>query len=130
MPRKKGHKTKKKKIIKTILTDRGYAIVKEHYGFRDINRTKRELTVSPYVNESYSAKARPFPIYMESHKKMYLPKHYGFETFGDPDKIKSISEGNDIELEFKGQLRDKQIAPMEAFMKSCESLGTSFSVPH
>ena len=111
---------KKKKIVKTILTDRGYAIVKEHFGFRDINRTKRELTVSPYVNENYAAKARPFPIYMESFKKIYLPKHYGFETFGDPDKVKAVTNGNDIEVEFKGQLREKQLAPMEAFMKSCE----------
>ena len=101
MPPKKIKK-KKKKTIKTILTDRGYAIVKEHFGFRDINRTKRELTVSPFVNESYSAKARPFPIYLESHQKIYLPKHYGFETFGDPDKIKPSSKGNDIELEFVG----------------------------
>lgn len=111
---------RKKKTIKTILTDRGYAIVKKYFGFRDINRTKKELTVSPYVNENYSAKARPFPIYMESVKKIYLPKHYGFETFGDPDKIRSITNGNDIEVEFKGQLREKQIAPMETFMKSCE----------
>ena len=79
---------KNKKVIKTIVTPRGYAIVKQHFGFRDINRTKKELTVSPYVNENYAAKAAPFPVYLESDKKLFLPKHYGFETFGDPEKLK------------------------------------------
>ena len=117
----KTKRTYKKKLIKTILTSRGYSIIKEHFGFRDINRTKRELTVSPYVNENYAAKPRPFPVYLESQSKIYLPKHYGIETFGDPDKVKEIAKGNDIELEFKGSLRPKQLAPVKAFMDSCEA---------
>lgn len=113
-------KKKDKKVIKTIVTHRGYAIVKQHFGFRDINRTKKELTVSPYVNENYAAKADPFPVYLESEKKLFLPKHYGFETFGDPDQIKDTAKGLDIDLEFAGELRDKQIPVVEAFLKSCE----------
>lgn len=112
---------KNKKVIKTILTHRGYAIVKKNFGFKDINRTKKELTVSPYVNENYAAKATPFPVYLESDKKLFLPKHYGFETFGDPDKIKDIAKGLDIDLEFVGELRKDQQEPILAFMKSCES---------
>jgi len=111
---------KNKKVIKTIVTPRGYAIVKQHFGFRDINRTKKELTVSPYVNENYAAKAAPFPVYLESDKKLFLPKHYGFETFGDPDKIKDTAKGLDIDLEFAGELRSAQLEPIAAFMKSCE----------
>ena len=42
------------KTIKNILSNRGYAIIKLQYGFKDINRTKKELTVLPYINDSYA----------------------------------------------------------------------------
>lgn len=110
----------KKKITKTCLSDKGYSIIKKHFSFRDINKIKKELTVSPYVNENFSAKATPFPIYLESHRKLYLPKHYGIEYFGDPDKIKLGKKGIDIDLEFNGSLRNKQLDPVNTFLKSCE----------
>ena len=105
---------------KTILSNKGYAIIKTKFNFKDLNRTKKELTVSPYINENFGGKATAFPIYLESPKKIYLPKHYGFENFGDPDKIKMISDGIDIELDFKGELRDKQLPAINSFLKSCE----------
>ena len=108
------------KTIKNILSNRGYAIIKLHYGFKDINRTKKELTVLPYINDSYGGKAISFPIYLESDKKLYLPKYYGFENFGDPDKIKNLSDGLDIDLEFKGTLRDKQLPSITKFLDSCK----------
>jgi len=111
----------KKNPVKTILTHRGYAIIKEQFGFKDINRTKKDLTVSPYVNESFAAKATPFPIYLESDKKLFLPKHYGFENYGVPDQIKNINNGVDIDLEFNGTLRPSQEDPINAFLKSCDT---------
>ena len=65
---------------KTILSNKGYAIIKTKFNFKDLNRTKKELTVSPYINENFGGKATAFPIYLESPKKIYLPKHYGFVT--------------------------------------------------
>ncbi len=112
-------KRKKRKKIKTILTRRGYAIVKEHFGFRDIHKCKKELTVSPYVNENIGIKPNPFPVYLESLKKLYVPRHYGIEQFGEPDKIK-LNKSYNIDLEFKGSLRENQLAPINAFLKSCE----------
>uniref|UniRef100_A0A6C0IXV9 Helicase ATP-binding domain-containing protein n=1 Tax=viral metagenome TaxID=1070528 RepID=A0A6C0IXV9_9ZZZZ len=106
--------------IKTILSNKGYALIKTKFNFKDLNRTKKELMVLPYINENFGGKATAFPIYLESPKKIYLPKHYGFENFGDPDKIKISSSGNDIDLEFKGNLRDKQLPAVNSFLKSCE----------
>ena len=105
--------------IKSILTSRGYALVKEHYSFKDINRVKKDLTVSPYVNENFMARPTAFPIYMESRQKIYLPKHYGIENFGTPDKIKKDNSGYDIDLEFKGSLRPHQELPVNKFLESC-----------
>lgn len=117
--KKRKYKKRKKKIIKTILTRRGYAIVKEHFGFRDIHNCKKDLTVAPFVNENVAAKPSPFPVYLESMKKLYLPRHYGIEHFGEPDKIK-INKCYDIDLKFKGSLRENQLKPVNAFLKSCE----------
>ena len=117
--KKRKYKKRKKKIIKTILTRRGYAIVKEHFGFRDLHKCKKDLTVAPFVNESVAGKPNPFPVYLESMKKLYVPRHYGIEHFGEPDKVK-IKNCYDINLQFKGKLRKNQLEPVNAFLKSCE----------
>ena len=70
--KKRKYKKRKKKKVKTILTRRGYAIVKEHYGFRELHKAKKDLTVSPYINENVGGKAMPFPVYLESLKKRIL----------------------------------------------------------
>lgn len=105
---------------KTISTDRGYAIIKDKFNFRDINRTRKELTLTPFINDGYGAPPSSFPIYLESQKKIYVPKHYGYETFGNPDKIKNINKGLSIDLEFNGNLRDSQEEPVKLFLESCE----------
>ena len=125
----------KSSTIKTILTKRGYAIIKKHYDLKEITEIKSDLTVKPYVHEEYGAAPDPYPIYLESEKKIYIPKHIGFEKFGEPDKIK-LSKGIEIDVEFKGDLRDKQKPIINSFMKSCEegklkdkSKGGIISVP-
>tara|TARA_B110000977_G_scaffold130825_1_gene166714 strand:- start:2912 stop:4441 length:1530 start_codon:yes stop_codon:yes gene_type:complete len=105
--------------VKTLLTKRGYAIVKTHYSLEDISDLKDELTVKPYVNEEYGASPDPYPIYLESNKKIYMPKHIGFKRFGEPDKIK-LTKGIEIDLKFKGSLRDKQTPIVKAFLDSCD----------
>ena len=104
----KKKKKRKKKIIKTILTRRGYALVKEHFGFRETHKCKKALTVSPFVNNDYAAKPEPFPVYLESSRKMYLPRHFGIEHFGEPDKVKTIDKSFDIDLKFNGNLLENQ----------------------
>ena len=93
------------------------------------------MTVKPYVHEEFGAAPDPYPIYLESEKKIYIPKHIGFQKFGNPDKVK-LTKGIEIDVEFKGSLRDKQTPIIDAFMKSCEegdmkekSMGGIISVP-
>ena len=114
---------KQKKIVKSYLTKRGYTLVKEHYGFRDIHKCKKELTVAPYVNSDFTAKPSPFAVYLENSKKLYIPKHYGFKVFGEPDENK-LQEGKDIDIEFKGELRDNQKPIIKAFMDTCQPGGS------
>ena len=59
-----------------ILTKRGYAVVKEHFDFKTLQKCRKDLNVKPFVNSDYGAEAKPYPIYLESKKKLYLPKFY------------------------------------------------------
>ena len=122
-------------VIKTILTKRGYAVIKKHLSLLELTQAKKDLTVKAFVNEDFGASPDPYPIYLESEKKLYIPKHIGFEKFGEPDKVK-LSKGLEIDLEFKGELRDKQKPIINAFKTSCEegpfkskSKGGIISVP-
>ena len=116
MPKKKTIK----KNVSTVLTKRGYAIIKSKFSFKDIQSCKKELNVKPYINEDFGGVAQSFPVYLESFRKMYLPKHYGINKFGEPDQVK-LNKGFDIELEFNGQLRDKQKPVVEAFLNTCDT---------
>ena len=97
-PKKKAKKTKKtKKIVKTYLTKKGYTLIKEEFGFRDIHKCKKQLTVAPYVNKEFAAKPSPFAVYLENSNKLYIP--HGIEMFGNQKK--KVAEGKDIDIEFK-----------------------------
>ena len=104
----------KNKEDRTILTKRGYSIIKKHYTLQEIEDLKKTLHVKPYVNEDYGASAEPYPIYLESVKKLYIPKHIGFKEFGEPDKVK-LTKGLEIDVSFKGGLRDKQEPIIKSF---------------
>ena len=55
-------------MIKSELTEKGYILRKEGLPFKDLNRIKKDLMVSPFVISSYGQKAPTFPIYLESIK--------------------------------------------------------------
>ena len=121
--------------IKTILTKRGYSLVKKHFSLETIEDIKQSLMIKPYINEDYGASPDPYPIYLESSKKIYIPKHIGFQKLGEPDQVK-LSKGLEIDLLFKGCLRDKQKPIIDAFLESCKdgpfqknSRGGIISVP-
>ena len=107
---------------KTFLCHYGYGIVKKHYPFKDINRTKKDLNVKPFCAfqvSKFSNQNTSYPVYLESKTKIYMPRFYGLEHFGEPDQ-NVLKDGYDIELDFNGALRESQQAPVNAFLTSCE----------
>ena len=48
---------------------------------------------------------------------MYVPFYYGLENFGPPKEIK-ISDGENIDLSFKGNLRENQVPVVETFLNA------------
>ena len=80
-------------------------------------------SVAPYVNKEFAAKPSPFAVYLENSNKLYIPKHFGIEMFGEPDENRML-EGKDIDIEFKGELRDYQKPIIKAFMDTCQEGGS------
>ena len=46
--------------------------------------------MKPYVPKNSLAKPNSFPIFRESHKKLYVPKFYGIKNYGEPGKPKIL----------------------------------------
>ena len=96
-------------INKTYLGQKGYTILKSEINVEQQKQIRNDLTVKPYVAGSIGSTNNviTFPAYRESDKKIYVPHYYGVEKFGPPKEYK-LSGGNDIDLEFSGELRDYQ----------------------
>lgn len=112
-------KNSKNKKISTFLTKRGFAILKDQLPIITLEKLKKELRVKPFVNRDYGPIPDCFPVYLESNKKIYLPKYFGFKRFGEPHSVK-LNEGESRDINFIGELRDKQKPVVDAFIKSCD----------
>ena len=104
------------------LSIRGYGISKDCIPVSMLDSIKKELTVQPTTNGMMTTgnqSQQVFRLYMESSKKLYVPKYYGLSKFGSPGTTK-LPEGLDIDLKFTGILRDEQRQPIDAFLSACK----------
>ena len=113
---------KKAEETATYLGSRGYTILKDNLEISDLILIRKELTVAPFVPKTSLAKPSPFPIYRESKKKIYLPRFYGLENYGEPEEIR-LNPGKDINLDFKGQLRDYQKEIIKTWFNKTRNTG-------
>jgi superfamily II DNA or RNA helicase len=87
------------------ITSRGYEILKESYD--DLESIKKELTVQPYSSIP-EQQQDPFPVYSEDSDYIIVPKYWGIRKFGTPSDI-NVPDGKNINIEFKGNLTEKQL---------------------
>ena len=95
---------------------KGFAIYKENISVEEQQMLRKELNVKPFVPKSSLIKPQPFPVYRESSKKIYVPRFYGLEVYGEADEMR-IEDGKKINLKFNGELRPKQKPVVEKYMK-------------
>jgi len=100
------------------LSKNGYIIRKGDYSTKNIKEIKEELFVRPHTFNKNANKESGFHVYMESPKKLYLPRYYGIKKYGDPTED-TIKEGSDINIMFKGGLREEQKPIEELYLKNC-----------
>ncbi len=108
--------------MKTTLSNHGYKIVKSELTPKQVKDIKDELNVKPYTFNKNSNKDSRFSIFLESPKKLYLPRFYGLERFGEPTD-NMIEEGDSIQLQFNGSLREEQNPIEEIYLKNAYEKG-------
>ena len=107
--------------IATYIGKKGFTIYKKNLMIDEEQYIRNTLTVRPFIPNS-PIKLDSFPVYRESEKKMYIPRFFGIETYGAPDKI-NIPEGDDISLKFKGDLRDYQNNIIQTYKNKIDESG-------
>ena len=108
--------------IATYLGAKGYSIKKDNISIPEQELIRKELTVKAFAPKSSISQPTPFPVYRESPKKFYVPRFYGYKTYGEPDEIR-ISEGENIEVPFAGELRDFQKPIVKKYLKVAKTKG-------
>jgi superfamily II DNA or RNA helicase len=101
--------------LNTYLGNKGYTILKSELSIKHQLTLKEMLMVKPYVPGSPVQLQKTFPAYRESDKKIYVPRYFGEDLFGPAKNIK-ITEGDDINLEFQGTLREYQQPVIEKYL--------------
>jgi len=105
-------------MTESYLSSRGYVIFKKSFPLEKIISIKEELTVKPREVPGYGSESQSFQTFLESENKLYLPKYWALQKFGVP-KLNKIPEGEDIDLEFNGVLRDEQEIHVNNVLKAC-----------
>lgn len=119
--------------MSTVLSINGYGLQKLN-NEEEIKKLKKELTMTPSVNFSLTAstESKSFPIFVENDKKIYIPRYYGLQKYGIPDKC-LLSSGEDRpNLNFQGSLREQQLEPVNNFIQAASNplqRGGIISVP-
>ena len=91
----------------TYLGQKGYSIFKECISVQEQQHIRELLTVRPFVPKA-PVQPAAFPIYRESPNKLYVPRYFGVETYGEPDESR-IGTGEPIFIDFQGEVRDYQV---------------------
>ena len=109
------------------LGKKGYTIHKSEISVAEQESIRKALRVCPYVPNS-PVKGDEFEIYRESTSKMYIPRYFGIDYFGKPQRSK-LPTPVSIHLPFAGDLRDYQKHIVEEYMKKAEDGGGLLEIP-
>jgi len=97
--------------LKSYIGKKGYTIPKAELPKGEEEFLKKDLFVKPFVPGAQfgnpNDQSAAFPVYRENNNKMYLPRFYGIQRYGVPDRC-DIEPGDDIDVPFELSLRDYQ----------------------
>ncbi len=137
MPPKKKNSNVKDHVLKlndeykeairsnSYLGKKGYTISKSLLTNEDVEFLKKDLFMKPAsMNMNFGAPGgnddTAFPVYRESSNKMYIPRFYGINRYGLPDKSE-LQNGDDIDIAFSKTLRDYQTNIINTYENYCDT---------
>ena len=108
----------------TIISHRGYSILKSDVNAEITKRIITDLTVCPKLNKKFTSEhvqaGLTFKLFKESGSRWYLPRAYGTELFGTATSS-VLSEGVNMPkeaAEFKGSPYPYQTDIIDSFLKA------------
>lgn len=104
---------------KTYLTQTGYRINKKLNDPKLLLEYKTELTVKPFSADDPDIE--PYPVYQETPRELIVPRYYGIDKLGKPDK--DLIKYGTVNSIFTGQLRDFQIEIVDKCLKHIKEYG-------
>ena len=99
------------------LTINGYRIAKST--IENIHHIRGILTVKPYIPSVF---VKPqyitrYPVFKEDSEFLYLPKHYGIQTFGPfKSTTRDVSKTDASYWKFSGTIRDAQRPVVDSYL--------------
>ena len=92
-----------------VLTHMGYAIRKDSLMPAQLESLRKTLTVAPRTMQRFAKGAEAFPVYLESPSRMYCPRMWALEEYGEPD-ANILVDGESLreDLKFIGKPYDYQ----------------------
>ena len=112
---------------RTILTRRGYVVIKNKFNEKELVNIKKKLTVKPCVHRDYNKFVEEFPVYYENESKLYLPRFWGLENLGKPDKV-DLTDGDKINIKCIYEPRPEQKPLIKKIMNILKTPVTQFIV--
>ena len=105
-----------------VLSNNGYKIVKSEFPIETIKQVRDELTVKPKTFQKNKRNETKFCVFLESPKKLYIPRFFGLKMFGEPDEDK-MKPGDPIQVTFNGSLREEQKPIEDIYLKNARESG-------
>jgi superfamily II DNA or RNA helicase len=107
--------------MSAYLGKKGYTIPREVLGETELEFLHKDLFVKPVtIGPAYGAPGAQdegaFPVYRENEKKIYIPRFYGIQRYGMPNRSE-ITSGDAISVDFPKPLRDYQDKIVDVYMK-------------
>lgn len=110
--------TKQTILNASYIGKKGYTIPISVLPERELAFLKEDLYLKPQVpGPAFAQTTEPaFPVYRENSNKIYIPRFYGVERYGTPER-NELDDGQDISVSFPRTLRDYQQNIVDIYKK-------------
>ena len=94
---------------------KGFTVHKNECTQTELYEIRSAMTMKPNASMPGMVSHVSYPIYRESSSKIYLPRYYGIDTYGNPEK-NLLRKGEIIDCVFKGSLFDYQLNIVQKYI--------------
>lgn len=112
--------------LESRLSKHGYSILKKNITEEQLSNLKQTLTAKPLVDLKYITNDAliNYPVYIETVNKLYIPKMFGIDNFGNTKETPSyLGQEWNHPINFEGSLLDHQIEPATKLIEACREHG-------